>query len=170
MSRKSRLQKLFHGIVLVLLLAVLLAGCKLAPDGSADGSVSQLPQPKTISDPEWIELEKAIQAAAEGREDVLAFLLYRVSIDEVKFTEDHSLAVVWISLVDRKTGAVQSAEPGLVIAHKTGEGQWSVICQADSSLAMELLALPDSLMSAGDKAMYMPGLTQASKDGTVYRG
>ena len=170
MSRKSRLQKLFHGIVLVLLLAVLLAGCKLAPDGSADGSVSQLPQPKTISDPEWIELEKAIQAAAEGREDVLAFLLYRVSIDEVKFTEDHSLAVVWISLVDRKTGAVQSAEPGLVIAHKTGEGQWSVIFQADSSFAMELLALPDSLMSAGDKAMYMPGIQQESKDGTVYRG
>ena len=169
MSGKSPLQKFTYWMILVLLMAGLLVGCKVAPD-SGDGLTSQLPQPKTISDPEWIELQQAIQAAAEGREDVLAFLIYRISIDDVKFNDDHSLAVVWISLVDPANGTVQSAEPGLVIARKTGEGQWSVVFQADSSFATELLALPDGLMSQEDKAMYMPGIQQESKDGTVYRG
>jgi murein DD-endopeptidase MepM/ murein hydrolase activator NlpD len=170
MSGKSPLQKIAYWMILVLLLAGLLAGCKVAPETGADGTTPQLPQPKTISDPEWIELQQAIQAAAEGREDVLAFLLYRISIDDVKFNDDHSLAVVWISLVDPANGTVQSAEPGLVIAHKMGEGQWSVVFQADPSFATELLALPSIMMSDEDKAMYMPGIQQESKDGTVYRG
>ena len=68
MSGKSPLHKFTYWLILVLLMAGLLVGCKVAPD-SGDGLTSQLPQPKTISDPEWIKLQQAIQAAAEGRED-----------------------------------------------------------------------------------------------------
>jgi murein DD-endopeptidase MepM/ murein hydrolase activator NlpD len=168
MSKKSFLNKITGGIVLILLCASLLTGCKLAEE---PGEVApHLPQPKTLSDPQWIELERTIQAAAEGREDVLAFLLYRVTIDDVILSEDGNTAVVWTALVDKKTGALQSAEPGLVIAHKGADSQWTVVFQADQSFAAELQALPDSMMSAEDKAMYMPGIQGESKDGVIYRG
>jgi murein DD-endopeptidase MepM/ murein hydrolase activator NlpD len=169
MAYKNLTHNLFRAIVLVLFLTGLLAGCKVAPDTSDDGLPS-LPQPKTLSDVKWIELQKVIQAAAEGRSDVLSFMLYRVTIDDVKFSDDGTLAVVWIALVDKKTGAVQSAEPGLVICHKGTDGTWSVVFQADSNFAAELQAVPDTLLTAEDKVMYMPAIQQESKDGTVYKG
>ncbi len=169
MAHKNLSQNLLRATILVLFLTGLLAGCKVAPDTS-DGGLPSLPQPKTLSDPTWIELQKVIQAAAEGREDVLSFLLYRVSIDDVKLSEDGNLAVVWIALVDKKTGAVQSAEPGMVICHKGSDGSWSVVFQADSNFAAELQAVPDTLLTKEDKMMYMPAIQQESKDGTVYKG
>jgi hypothetical protein len=170
MFEKRSLKQFTRGVLLLLILLVLLSGCKVAPDTGADGKLPQLPQPKTLNDPEWIALDRAIQSAVSGREDVLAFLLYRVTIDNVTFSDDGSLALVWTALVDKKTGAVQSAEPGLVIAHKTADSQWKVVFQADSNFAAELMAIPDSMLSVGDKQFYLPGIQQESKAGTVYRG
>ncbi len=169
MPYKNLSHKFFRAIVLVLFIVGLLAGCKVAPDTS-DGGLPSLPQPKTLSDPTWIELQKVIQAAAEGREDVLSFLLYRVTIDDVRLSDDGTLAVVWIALVDKKTGAVQSAEPGLVICHKGNDGTWTVVFQADSNFAAELQAVPEPLLTKEDKMMYMPAIQQESKAGTVYKG
>ena len=157
-------------LLLTLLLLVLLAGCKVAPEGQPSESTPQLPQPKTLTDTTWIALDKAIQQAVSGREDVLAFLLYRVTIDHVEYSADGNLALVWTALVDKNTGLVQSAEPGLVIAHRTADSQWSVTFQVDTNFAAELQAVPETLLSADEKTQYMPAVQQSGKDGTVYTG
>ncbi len=162
--------------LLIVCVLSLMAGCSVLPD---DGGVQQggtdepqLPQPKTLTDPQDLELYSIIQKAVAGREDVMAFIVFRVSIDHVDYSEDGSLALVWISMVDKNTGEVQNSEPGLVIAHATGDpaSPWSVTFQADPTFAAELMAIPESMMSLDTKAHYMPGVQQSSKDGVVYKG
>jgi len=159
-----------------LLLIGTLIGCQVSPD---EGSVApggteepRLPQPKTLTDPREIELNTAIQKAASGREDVLAFIVYRVAIDHVEFSKDKSLALVWLSMVDKDTGEVQNSEPALVIAYATGDAAqpWRVTFQADPTFAAELLAVPDYMLSENNKANYMPGEQQQPKAGVVYTG
>lgn len=161
--------------ILLIAFIILLAGCSVLPSSSNQTEETpQLPQPKTLTDPTEIELNDAIQTAIQGREDVLAFLLYRLSIDHVDYSADKNLALVWTALVDRDTGLVQSGEPGLVIAHRVvdaaGAKSWTVVFQADNTFAGELTALPDSLISADAKAHYMPAEQQQQKAGTVYSG
>jgi murein DD-endopeptidase MepM/ murein hydrolase activator NlpD len=93
-----------------------------------------------------------------------------VAIDDIKFSKEKTLAVVWTSLVDKKTGEVQSSEPGLVIAHKDTAGKWSVVLQADPTFAAELKALPTSLISDEDRMQFSPAIQPISKAGVVYRG
>ncbi len=163
----------------IVIVILLLAGCSVLPSRSSqetetgDGNL-HLPQPKTLTDPREIALDDAIQNAIQGREDVIAFLLYQISIDHVDYSADGNLALVWTALVDKETGLVQSGEPGLVIAHRkvdaNGSESWSVVFQADKSFAEELKAIPDSLISSDVRAHYMPAVQQQQKAGTVYSG
>ncbi|NMC35118.1 MAG: peptidoglycan DD-metalloendopeptidase family protein [Veillonellaceae bacterium] len=151
-----------------------LPACTVMPDGGSGNSTAEprLPQPKALTDANEIELLSAIQNAAAGREDILAFLIYRVTIDHVDYSSDKSLALVWIALVDRETGLLQPGEPGLVIAHKTGDTKspWRIVFQADANFAQELQAIPDKLLSADVKEHYMPAAQQQPKDPVVYTG
>lgn len=163
---------------LLILLALFFAGCTVIPAGSGENSAAQqtpqLPQPKTLTDATEIELLNSIQTAAQGREDVLAFIIYRVTIDHVQYSADSKLALVWIALVDKQTGLVQSGEPGLVIAHRSTDpsaaSPWQVIFQADPTFADELKAIPDSMISPDTRSHYMPAVQQSAKSGTVYSG
>ncbi|HCS39651.1 MAG TPA: hypothetical protein DIW44_08705 [Anaerolineaceae bacterium] len=172
----SKWFKLTFLLLVSLLLISTLIGCQVSPDEggvSPDGTDEpNLPQPKALTDPREIELNTAIQKAAAGREDVLAFIIYRVTIDHVDFSKDKSLALVWLSMVDKKTGEIQNSEPGLVIAHATGDTAqpWRITFQADPNFAEELLAIPESMMSQENKELYMPAQQQQSKDGVVYTG
>ena len=169
--------KKFLPILLSLLAIVSLAflqACTVAPDAGTGDSTAEpsLPQPKALTDAGEIELLNAIQIAAAGREDIVAFLIYRVTIDHVDYSADKSLALVWIALVDQQTGLVQSGEPGLVIAHATGDAAnpWRIVFQADSNFAAELQAIPERMLSADMRANYMPAEQQQPKDPVVYRG
>jgi murein DD-endopeptidase MepM/ murein hydrolase activator NlpD len=109
--------------------------------------------------------------AAEGREDLLAFMLYRVVIDHVDFSKDGTLALAWLAMVDKDSGYVQPAEPGLVIARmqNAADEQWQFTFQADKEFSSALDAVPEKMLSAADKELYKPGKQPESK-GTVYRG
>ena len=127
-------------VVVVVLLFFIFTGCTVLPNNELPGEgteteEAQLPLPKTLTDPREIELLNKIQKAAEGREDVLAFIVYRVVIDHVDFSKDGNLALVWIALVDKETGFVQPGEPGLVIANKTTnpKNPWKITFQADNN-------------------------------------
>jgi murein DD-endopeptidase MepM/ murein hydrolase activator NlpD len=160
------------------LLVLIFAGCTVLPEGTSRDAqqeqTPQLPQPKTLTDPTEIELLNSIQSAAQGREDVLAFIIFRVTIDHVEFNRDKSLAAVYITLVDKQTGLVQSSEPGLVIAHLNTDpaatSRWRVIFPADPNFAEELNSLPDSMISADAREHYMPAVQQQAKAGVVYSG
>ena len=132
----------------------------------------QLPLPKALSDSTEIELSNQIQAEAAAREDVLAFVIYRVVIDNVDFSQDGDLALAWLALVDKDTGYVQPGEPGLVIAHRTDDPDkpWRLVFQADKSFTDELRALPDEMLSAENKERYLPGVQKVEKAGKVYTG
>jgi murein DD-endopeptidase MepM/ murein hydrolase activator NlpD len=167
-------------ILLLTLLAVafIFTGCSVVPEGSGSSAQAeqtpQLPQPKTLTDATEIELLNAIQTASQGREDVLAFIIFRVTIDHVQYNADKSLAAVYITLVDKQTGLVQSSEPGLVIAHRNTDpaaaSRWRVIFPADTNYAEELNSLPDSMISADAREHYMPAAQQQAKAGVTYSG
>jgi hypothetical protein len=158
------------------LIAGFLFGCEVLPDEGviepAGTEAPQLPVPKTLTNPKEIEINSAIQKAAAGREDIVAFLLFRISIDTIKYSDDGNLALVWFSLVDKQTGQIQSGEPGLVIAHATGDASqpWSIVFQVDSTFAQELMAIPDAMISQEGKERYLPAAQQVAKDGMVYTG
>lgn len=158
-------------ILLLLLLALLAAGCTVLPETPASEE-GQLPLPKALTSAADLELSNQIQLAAAQREDVLAFIIFRVVIDRVDFSKDGSLALAWLALVDKDTGFVQPGEPGLVIAHRTAdpENPWRLVFQADSNFVDELLALPDEMLSQDAKARYMPGTQKEQKAGTAYGG
>ena len=162
--------------MICLLLAGLLIGCQVLPDSGdidqTETEVPQLPQPKTLTDPREIELNSVIQKAAAGREDVLAFIIFRITIDHVEFSSDETLALVYFSLVDKDTGQVQNSEPGMVIAHATGDSTdpWRVVFQADPDFAQDLMAVPETMISQEAKEHYMPAQQQQAKDGTIYTG
>ena len=174
-----RIPKLFRISFLILIATAViffLFGCTVLPDEGTSQQTGteepQLPQPKTITDPREIELNSVIQKAAAGREDVLAFIIFRVTVDHADFSPDGSLALVWTAMVDPQTGLVQSSEPGLVIARKTSDPKqpWTVVFQVDPNFAAELMAVPDAMLSQEGKAHYMPALQQQPKAGVVYTG
>lgn len=157
--------------ILTLLLLVFFTSCSVLPDEGETGE-AQLPMPKTLTDSDEIELNNLIQKSAAGREDVLAFIVYNVSIDHVQYSDDDQLALVWIALVDKDTGYIQSGEPGLVIALRTTdpENPWQVVFQADYNFAEILMSVPEKMLSAEEKMHYMPAAQQQDKAGTVYTG
>ena len=169
------LRCVFMMLVSILLISTLI-GCSVNPDEGSIAKVGteepKLPQPKTLTDPREIELNTAIQKASAGREDVIAFLLYRVTIDNVDFSKDKALALVWLSMVDPETGLVQNSEPLLVLAHATGDAAqpWRITFPVDPTFATELMAVPDTMLSQENKAFYMPAVQQQSKDGAVFTG
>ncbi|MDO8971310.1 MAG: hypothetical protein Q7U74_11520, partial [Saprospiraceae bacterium] len=168
--------KTIYSLLVSLLLVGTLIGCTVLPDEgqvpSSDTEESQLPQPKTLTDPLEVEINSAIQKAASGREDVLAFIVFRVTLDRVQFSPEKNLALAWISMVDKQTGLVQNSEPGLVIVHATGDPlqPWRVTFQVDPNFAEELIAIPEDMLSTEMKMFYMPAKQQEQKDGVVYRG
>lgn len=157
-------------LVLLLILAVSLSACKVIPEGQEEGAKIKLPQAKTLTNTTWIEIDRAMQKAIAAHDDIPAYTIFRVAIDDVKLSADGTLAVVWTSLVDRKTGEVQSAEPGLVIAHKTKAEKWKIVLQSDAAFAAELKALPSDLMPDDEKALFAPAAQPQAKSGVVYRG
>jgi len=114
-------------IILFLALILCLAGCKVAPETNADETTIKFAQAKTISDPTWVKIQQAITKATTGREDVLAFLIYNVTINKVEYSTDGNLALVWIEMVDKTTGEILPGEPGLVIGKKGADGTWTVV-------------------------------------------
>lgn len=166
----STTQKKLFLIVVALMLVLTLPGCKVAPKTSSGEGDIVFPQAKSISDPTWVEIQKAITRASTGREDALAFLIYNVTISKVEYSPDGNLALVWVEMVDKSTGEILPGEPSLVIGKKSADSTWSVVLPPDANYADELQAIPDSLLSADVKEQYMPGIQTPSKAGTVYTG
>lgn len=113
-------------------------------------------------------IKEALIAAAAGREDVLAFLIYDLAIDHVGFSDDRQVALVYLALVDRESGEVIPTEAGLAVAVREETG-WRVILQADAEYAAVLNAVPDELLDPQIRAKYMPGKQDMAK-GRVFTG
>jgi hypothetical protein len=113
-------------------------------------------------------IEKALHIVVTEREDVLAFLMYDVAIDHVGFSDDKTIATVYLALVDREDGEIIPTEAGLALAVKEDAG-WRIVLQADSDYAATLDMIPDKLLDPQIRAKYMPG-KQGMAHGKVYTG
>ncbi len=161
--------RLFTALIIFIVLVFSLSACKVIPEETPTGSTIKFAQAKTLSDPTWIAIYQAMEKAIAVHDEVPAYMIFRVAIDEVEFSPDGNLAVVWTSLVDKKTGEVQPSEPGLVIAHKAADGSWTVVLQIEKTFADELKAIPSDLMSDDEKAQFAPAVQQQTK-GMIYQG
>ena len=83
---------------------------------------------------------KSIQTITKSRTEVLAFVLFDVSIDHVEYAADGKTALLWLALTDPDTGEVIAAEPGLAIAKLDGDQK----ALADGSLPWEFTMQSDT--------------------------
>lgn len=163
---------------LCVVLLFLLAGCSTLPDLNNPGShLAPTPTvtPNPLADPRVNAIDAALRAHVAGREDMLAFLLYTVSIDHVTFSADGSLALVWLALFDPDTGELVPADAGLAIARWLGEpasgGQgWVITVQADPDWTEVIAQVPGDLLSDEMRVQYTAGEQALQKAGQVYTG
>jgi murein DD-endopeptidase MepM/ murein hydrolase activator NlpD len=145
---------------IALLISILVSSCNqlitsnLVAKGLIDG--------QSFEDEDVQDIYLALQEMIQGREDILAFLIYEVSIDHVDFSADRNLALVWLSLIDPGSSQIVPAESGLVIAKRLPvaetEKRWQIILQADSNWAEVLRQIPNDMLDEDIREQYMPGI------------
>lgn len=141
--------------VLIVIFSMFTGSCARA----AEPSVAQA-HSVNFSDNPPPELMQAFTQAVSAHEDaVLAFVVHDVLVERVTYSNDHQLALLWLKLVDKKTGEVLPSEPGLAIARRemSADGlQWTVTLQADAAWAGQLEAVPDDLLPLEARAAFEP--------------
>jgi len=126
----------------------------LQPDPS--GTVDAIPV-----NPAWDDvLKQAFMQSIEGRDDVIAFLIYQVNVERYAYSNDGTYALLWLSFIDYETSEVIPAETALAIAQRvegdgTVPGDWKIVIQADNEWTMTLNQLPEDLLSAELKKRYV---------------
>ncbi len=123
-------------------------------------------QPKDLA---TAELEHQLQISIQRHDEVLAFLMYRVAITNVVYSDDKNTALLWLALYDKDTDTLIPAEPGLAIAQRTKDKTWTVTVQPDEGYDKLLQSIPESLIDAETKAQYLSKPQSATK-GVALRG
>ncbi len=101
------------------------------------------------------QLEARVMEALAARTDVLAFTVFDAQLDEVRYSQDGTWALVTIAMVDPDTGEVIPAEPAVALARKS-LGEWVVTLQADSDWSAQLAAAPSDLLATEAKKQIAP--------------
>lgn len=150
------------------LIALALTACSGFPEVTIPKE-QKLAVTPTPMDARTAEIDAAFKQAVSNREDVLAFLLYNVTIEKIDFNEDGTMALVWYGLADRETGETIPGETSLALGIKN-DGTWRIVVQADADWAEQLGRIPDTLLNAESKARYMPDIQQVPKDHQIFTG
>ncbi|MCJ7624645.1 MAG: peptidoglycan DD-metalloendopeptidase family protein [Anaerolineaceae bacterium] len=168
---------MFYGLIIVMLL---LSGClQFSGNNIFEGqSLTQkqgIPTPKSFTDERIIEINETLQDAVQSREDVLAFLLYRVTIEQVEFSIDEDLALVWIAFVDPDNGQIIPGESGLAIAKLINKAsntdpEWEIVLQSDPQWKEELESVPEYLLDEELRANYLPDIQVIPHAHQTYSG
>jgi len=124
-------------------------------------------QPKDMA---TAELEQALQVSLQKHPEVLSYLIYRVSITNVVYSEDKNTALLWLSLYDKETDTLIPAEPGLAIGIHGPNNTWSVSVQADENYNNILKAIPSTMIDDETKEQYMSAPQALSKGAAPLRG
>ncbi|BCY18353.1 hypothetical protein hrd7_22020 [Leptolinea sp. HRD-7] len=124
-------------------------------------------QPKDIA---TAEMEKALQVSLNKHPEVLSYLLYRVAIKNVVYSEDKMTALLWLALYDKETDTLIPAEPGLAIARRGNDNSWTVTVQADEGYNALLKSIPASMLDEEIKAQYLSEPQPLSKAAAPLRG
>jgi len=118
-------------------------------------------QPKDMA---TAQLEQALQVAINRHTEVLSYLIYRVGITHVNYSEDKKTALLWLALYDKDTDTLVPAEPGLAIAQRQPDNSWGVTVQADDGFNALLTQIPASMIDEEIKQQYMSAPQAIAKD------
>lgn len=124
-------------------------------------------QPKDMA---TARLEEALHVAMQRHPEVLSYLMYRVGITEVTYSEDKNTAILWLALYEKDTDTLMPAEPGLAIAQRIEDGSWVVTVQADDGYNALLGQMPSSMINEDIREQYMSAPQALTKGVTPLRG
>jgi hypothetical protein len=124
-------------------------------------------QPKDMA---TAQLEQALKTAINRHPDVLAYLIYRISISNVTYSEDKNTALLWLSLYEKETDTLLPAEPGLAISRKNTDGSWTVTVQTDEEFRSLLQQIPDSMIDPETRGQYLSDPQPLAKGVEPLRG
>jgi murein DD-endopeptidase MepM/ murein hydrolase activator NlpD len=124
-------------------------------------------QPKDLA---TAELEQALQISLQRHPEVLSYLIYRVAITNVVYSDDRNTALLWLALYDKDTDTLIPAEPGLAIGQRGPNNTWTVAVQADDNYNALLNALPSTMIDDETKAQYISAPQALSKAAVPLRG
>jgi hypothetical protein len=140
--------------VAIILVILIMAQTRL---GQA-APIGPTPTANPANDAEKTELEKALRSAAQSNQKIIpAFLVYKVAADSVLVSQDDKTAIIWMTLVDPQTNQAVATEPGLAIGHRAqASAAWQITLPTSQEWPAMVQALPDSMLSKEDKALYLP--------------
>ncbi len=152
-------------------LLVLSASFGLTPVGNSLAA----PEPPPDTPDPYPGLEEALLNRVQtSRNEVLAYTIYDIKIDNVIPSPDGKQSLLWLALVDRETGETIAAEPGLAIAYHTSSRglpeDWQITLQSDADWKEKLSAVPTSLISEDLRNYYLTPPDTSTTDRAVYRG
>lgn len=170
----QRLRIVLLGGVLVSLWLVL-SGCTMPFSQKDIEATPQFYSPppsveSTQKDPRIPAIDDALREAVAGREDLLVFLIYDVVIHHVDFSSDGNVAVVYLAQIDRDTGEVIPAEPGVAIAQRVAADSWQITLQADVEFVTVMEAVPEELLDQEMRQRYLPGVQKMPHAPRTYSG
>ena len=156
------------GIFLILAVGTVYLGYQVFfSEPSAEQVFPKYSQPKDMA---TAELEQALQVSLQRHNEVLSYLMYRVAITNVTYSEDKNTALLWLALYDKDTDTLIPAEPGLAIAKRNKDKSWVVTVQADDGYNNLLKKLPASMIDAETLAQYMSAPQSLTKGAAPLRG
>jgi len=126
------------------------------------------------ADPRMEEIDLALQAVVDSRQDVLVFQLYQMIIDRVDFSEDGNFALIWLAMQDQQTNQVIAAEPFLAIAFRNIEEDgkasgWEITLPTDPSWNELLGSVPGDLLGE-EMDQYYINKVQAQQKAQAFSG
>ncbi|MBI9048485.1 MAG: M23 family metallopeptidase [Anaerolineaceae bacterium] len=128
------------------------------------------PVPHSFSEPDSISIEKLFLELVDENQDDLMFTQNYPIIEEIEFSEDHALAMIWYALVDKDNNTIQPGEPGLALAQKDETASWRVLIKTNPDWYDTLQLFPESMINYELELFSMPNEQKEAHDGLVYTG
>lgn len=99
-------------------------------------------------------IEQAVLAAVDDqREYVMGYLVNDIQVAEIELSQDGSVGIVQLEMVDSVSGELLPSEPGLAFAKWDGS-EWKITLPADSDWIDLVESAPENLLSDESKASY----------------
>ncbi len=134
----------------------------------------ETPMPHSFSDPDSIMLDNLFQDLVKENQSDLMFQQSYPVIDEIEYSEDRTLAMIWFSFVDKTSNTIQPGEPGLALAAKKpaedGALVWNVILKNDPGWHDTYQLFPEEMINYELDLFTTSTDQKEAHDGQVYTG
>ena len=118
----------------------------LAAPGSPGVLAAVVPTPQPLGSSQDGAIRQALAQAVQQHTDIPAFVVYDIQVSQIIYSREGDQALVWMAMVDKRTGKTQATEPGLALAYRSSS-QWQFSFLSDPDWQSQLAALPPELLT-----------------------